>query len=92
MSDEDSLKDWVRELDFELTAPEPNNNFTSFSGKIVVPSDIKNQSLTIDNLLLRGTKIRTQGWVVAVIVYTGIHTKIMINNKRNVRKTSRLEK
>ena len=37
------------------------------------------ESLTIDNMLLRGCNLRNTDWVLGVVVFTGHDTKIMMN-------------
>lgn len=44
--------------------------------------------LTADNLLLRGCSLRKTDWVVGVVVYTGIESRIMMNRTPSPRKVS----
>ncbi|KFA79287.1 hypothetical protein S40288_03434 [Stachybotrys chartarum IBT 40288] len=43
------------------------------------PAQTMAESISIDNLLLRGCNLRNTEWVVGVVVYTGHDTKIMMN-------------
>src|SRR6185369_5147905 len=49
-------------------------------------------SVNINNLLLRAHVIRNTEWVIAVVVYTGVETKIMLNSGETPSKRSRIEK
>lgn len=48
--------------------------------------------ITSDHLLLRGCQIRNTEFVVGVVAYTGIHTKIIMNSGRTPSKRSRIER
>jgi len=37
-------------------------------------------SLSVENLLLRGSSLRNTDWVIGVVVYTGHDTRIMRNS------------
>lgn len=70
----------------------PNPNLYKFEGAVVCsaePDEADQQlPLTADNLLLRGCTLRKTDWVVGVVVYTGLDSKIMMNrtpSKRKVR-------
>ncbi|CAG8534453.1 2443_t:CDS:10 [Funneliformis mosseae] len=46
----------------------------------------------INNLLLRAHVIRNTEWVIAITVFTGVETKIMLNSSETPSKRSRIEK
>lgn len=48
--------------------------------------------ITIDNMLLRGHVIRNTRWIIAVVIYTGVDTKIMLNSGETPTKRSEIEK
>ncbi|CAG8488568.1 5169_t:CDS:10, partial [Diversispora eburnea] len=52
----------------------------------------KTISIDINNLLLRAHVIRNTEWVIAITVYTGVETKIMLNSGETPSKRSRIEK
>jgi phospholipid-translocating ATPase len=52
----------------------------SFKGFMKLSKDPKNEPATIENLILRGSLIRNCEWVVALIIYAGADTKIMMNS------------
>ncbi|KAM5446106.1 phospholipid transporting ATPase [Microsporum audouinii] len=50
------------------------------------------EAITINNVLLRGCNLRNTEWVLAVVIFTGLQTKIMLNTGSSPRKTPRLAK
>ncbi|KAL5341511.1 hypothetical protein BJX70DRAFT_358989 [Aspergillus crustosus] len=50
------------------------------------------EPITINNLLLRGCSLRNTEWVLGVVVFTGIETKIMLNSGETPSKRPRLAK
>jgi phospholipid-translocating ATPase len=54
--------------------------------------NFKSTQLDISNTLLRGSVLRNTGWVIAVAVFTGAETKIMLNAGVTPSKRSRIEK
>ncbi len=63
-------------LDTEL----PNGRLHSFQGRFL--SGHVNLPLDENNLLLQGASLVNTDWVLAVIVFTGMDTKLQKNNKR----------
>lgn len=51
----------------------------------------ENLSLNSDNLLLKGSNLRNTDFVYGLVVYTGHHTKVMMNSAKPRRKISDLE-
>lgn len=45
-----------------------------------------------NNLLLQGASLVNTDWVLGVVVFTGMNTKLMKNSKRGSMKQSRIEK
>jgi len=72
----------------------PSINMYTFEGRLTVDQGgSKNVlPLNLENLLMRGCKLRNTQWVVAVVVYTGHDTKIMLNSTPTRFKQSSLEK
>ena len=56
----------------------PNKNIETFEGNIAL-SGSEPISLSMINMLLRGTQLRNTEWVTGVVVYTGKETKIQMN-------------
>lgn len=49
-------------------------------------------ALNIENILLRGCRLRNCAWVLGVVVYAGRQTKAAMNNSKPPSKLSRMEK
>lgn len=73
-----------------ITCDAPNNSLHSWQGKMSVPG-FPDQSVDMDNFLLRGCVIRNVDWVLAVTVYTGVNTKLFLNLTQKPPKVSRLD-
>jgi phospholipid-translocating ATPase/phospholipid-transporting ATPase len=69
----------------------PNNFIGSFSGVIDLGSDYGREAIQINNVLLRGTVLRSTEWIIGVVVNTGHDTKVMMSNTKTKPKTSSLE-
>lgn len=67
----------------------PNKNLHSFSGQIVIGE--KNYALTEKQLLMKGANLKNTDWALAICVYTGHDTKIMLNSQKGRQKMSHLE-
>ena len=50
------------------------------------------EPISINNLLLRGCNLRNTDWVLAVVVFTGFDTKIMLNSGITPSKRSRISR
>ena len=82
----------------------PHTNLYSFNGRIELPNSINRVSvidanpeghnipLTIENFLLRGSRLRNTDWIIAVAVYCGQYTKLALNSKITKNKMSSSEK
>ncbi|KAH7104048.1 phospholipid-translocating P-type ATPase [Auriculariales sp. MPI-PUGE-AT-0066] len=56
------------------------------------PQMDQTEAVTITNMLLRGCTMRNTDWVVALVVYTGGDTKILLNGGATPSKRSKIEK
>jgi phospholipid-translocating ATPase len=65
-------------------------NSTTFSERRWKPR--KTIPIDINNLLLRAHVIRNTEWIIAITVFTGVETKIMLNSSETPSKRSRIEK
>ena len=62
----------------------PNPYIHSFTGSV------GNVPLDNNNVVLRGCSLKITNWVVCLVIYTGVDTKIMLNSNQTRRKKSRL--
>ena len=69
----------------------PNPMLYQFDGLMTIFGD-KKISLNQKNLLLRGAKLKNTSWVIGIVVYSGVDTKIMRNAEASREKTSNVEK
>ncbi|CAN3479985.1 phospholipid-transporting ATPase Dnf1p [Diutina catenulata] len=86
---------------FWVECDAPNSHLYEFKGTIhyedwdeqgtLVNPDAK-ESVTNDNILLRGTTLRQTDWVIGLVVYTGAETKIMLNSGITPTKKSRISR
>ncbi|RIA95832.1 hypothetical protein C1645_816125 [Glomus cerebriforme] len=74
--------------------PEVDNRSLSSEPSILERKWKKKKTIPVDinNLLLRAHVIRNTEWVIAITVYTGVETKIMLNSSETPSKRSRIEK
>ncbi|KAG2451812.1 hypothetical protein HYH02_003588 [Chlamydomonas schloesseri] len=90
----DELKEFAE--DSVIRCELPNTNLYRFEGAVMKRADpdaAEHQlPLTADNLLLRGCSLRKTDWVVGVVVYTGIESRIMMNRTPSPRKVTQLER
>lgn len=81
-------------LNAVITCQHPQADLYSFHGKIDVNmgSETMSRSLTIDNVLLRGSRLKDTDYVIGCSIYTGEDTKLSLNSKQIVNKFSTAEK
>ncbi|XP_028106806.1 putative phospholipid-transporting ATPase 9 [Camellia sinensis] len=73
-----------------IRCEDPNANLYSFVGSL----EIEEQQfpLTIQQLLLRGSKLKNTDYIYGVVIFTGHDTKVMQNSTAPPSKRSRIEK
>ncbi|KAK1410720.1 hypothetical protein QVD17_37259 [Tagetes erecta] len=72
-----------------IKCEKPNRNIYGFLGNMEI--DQKQLSLGPSNIVLRGCVLKNTSWAVGVVVYTGMETKVMLNNSGAQSKRSHLE-
>lgn len=86
---------------FWIECDAPNSQLYSFKGTLHYENyDLRGQlvnpdekeSITNDHVLLRGSTLRNTKWVIGVVVYTGLETKIMLNSGITPEKTSKISR
>ncbi|GFR50254.1 hypothetical protein Agub_g12440 [Astrephomene gubernaculifera] len=87
--------------DYTVRCELPNPQLYKFDGAVVRRTDPRvtgassaasQLPLTADQLLLRGCTLRKTDWVVGLVVYTGVESKIMMNRTPAPRKVTQLER
>ncbi|CBZ55965.1 hypothetical protein NCLIV_063910 [Neospora caninum Liverpool] len=74
----------------------PHDRGLEFAGRVnghmIVTWPQADAAFSIQQLLLRGCKLRNTEWVLGLVVYTGVETKIQMNSSSPPRKSSRVER
>ncbi|CAD2104879.1 guanylate cyclase, other [Plasmodium vinckei petteri] len=70
-----------------ITCEKPNMNMESFNGSLKLDAHPRATSLSINNVVFKGSYIKNTDYVFGVIIYTGVDTKIMKNTLRNTYKS-----
>ncbi|PCH37130.1 phospholipid-translocating P-type ATPase [Wolfiporia cocos MD-104 SS10] len=91
-----SSEEDVERSSFILDSEPPHQNLYSYHGVLRYRdpenSELKQESVTINELLLRGCTLRNTAWVIGLVVFTGPDTKIMLNGGVTPSKQSKIEK
>jgi phospholipid-translocating ATPase len=82
----------------ESEAPQPNlyqysgvTRWTQYNSKSPDSPGVEMvEPISINNLLLRGCNLRNTDWVLGVVIFTGVDTKIMMNSGITPSKRSRI--
>ncbi|KAF9042681.1 phospholipid-translocating P-type ATPase [Rhodocollybia butyracea] len=86
----------IERSSFYLDSEPPHQNLYLYHGVLryrdPVTAEQKQEPVTINELLLRGCTIRNTTWTVALVVFTGADTKIMLNGGETPSKRSKIEK
>jgi phospholipid-translocating ATPase len=81
---------------FVLDSEPPHPNLYLYNGLLrfrdQTSSQLKDEPVTINEILLRGCSIRNTAWVIGLVVFTGKDTKIMLNGGDTPSKQSKIEK
>lgn len=66
-----------------ITCQQPMANLYNFHGKLEINNGSETTSghLTIENIMLRGSRLKDTEFVVGCAVYTGRDTKLSLNSK-----------
>ncbi|CAI5758671.1 unnamed protein product [Candida verbasci] len=93
--------DDLSDTKFWVECDSPNPNLYTFKGtihyenfdshkKLINPDE--KEAITPDNVLLRGCTLRNSKWVIGLVVYTGLETKIMLNSGITPTKISKISR
>ena len=86
----------VERASFVLDSEPPHANLYLYNGilryKDPSSGEQKQESVTNNELLLRGCAIRNTAWIIGLVVFTGADTKIMLNGGDTPSKRSKIEK
>ena len=81
---------------FVLDSEPPHPNLYLYNGVLrfqdQTSGQLKDEPVTINEMVLRGCSIRNTAWVIGLVVFTGKDTKIMLNGGDTPSKQSKIEK
>lgn len=83
----DKCMDSVTKLRGVIICDTPNELIFSFHG-MMIPLGQAKISLSEDQLLLRGAILRNTDWILGIVIYTGVDTKMSHNSRRKEHKKS----
>eukprot|EP00210_Caulerpa_lentillifera_P009522 g9080.t2 len=69
----------------------PNERLYQFDGSMV-DNKQNREGLDVSNLLLRGCTLRKTEWIIGVVVFAGIDSKIQRNQSKGKRKVTQIER
>jgi phospholipid-transporting ATPase len=75
-----------------ITCEQPNNQLYKFLGKIQIDESEKVIPIEVEQILLRGAVLKNTRRIYGVAVYTGRHSKLMMNSEDPPHKRSKVEK
>lgn len=75
---------------FSIELDRPDPNMYKLHGAVITSEG--KQPLDLQTVLLRGTLLRNTEWVIGVIMFTGIDTKIILNSGGTPSKRSKVER
>lgn len=80
--------------DFEVDSEGPHPNLYAYEGCVRYSEDgqSKQESATINNLILRGCYLRNTKWVIGIVIFTGSDSKIILNSGITPSKKSRISR
>ncbi|KAK2467632.1 hypothetical protein APHAL10511_000487 [Amanita phalloides] len=91
-----SSEEDIERSSFCLDSEPPHANLYLYHGVLrytdPTTNEHKQAAVTINEMLLRGCALRNTEWVVALVVFTGADTKIMLNGGDTPSKRSKIEK
>jgi phospholipid-translocating ATPase len=82
--------DCLNDCAFYVEAEKPNADLYKFEGTLI--HGHKKMPLGIDNMLLRGHVVRNTKWAIAIVMFTGTDTKIMLNSGDTPSKRSQIDR
>lgn len=86
----------IERISFILDSEPPHANLYLYHGvlryKDASSGEQKQESVTINELLLRGCTLRNTTWVIGLVAFTGADSKIMLNGGDTPSKRSKIER
>lgn len=86
------LGEKLRAMHGYLKCENPNNRLYNFDGLLSLNNISDDIPVDINNVLLRGCSLKNTDWILGVVIFVGIETKIMMNRQIPRHKRSKVEK
>eukprot|EP01084_Bolivina_argentea_P312959 541860_1 len=80
-----------KQLQFKLECEAPNENINKWNGVLYFYNSSESISCNIKQMILRGCTLRNTDWIIGIVVFTGIETKISLNSKKSKFKRSNVD-
>eukprot|EP00929_Paragymnodinium_shiwhaense_P044667 TRINITY_DN22899_c0_g4_i1.p1 TRINITY_DN22899_c0_g4~~TRINITY_DN22899_c0_g4_i1.p1 ORF type:complete len:2368 (+),score=641.18 TRINITY_DN22899_c0_g4_i1:172-7275(+) len=81
----------LRRLEGHVDTELPNELVQTFNGTLHLRGYPRGLPIDIKNFILRGSTLRNTAWILGLVVFTGVDTKLAMNSKRTPSKKSRVE-
>eukprot|EP01083_Nonionella_stella_P154256 496795_1 len=78
-------------LQFKLESEAPHENIGKWVGALYMSGDKEPIPVGMNQFILRGCTLRNTDWIIGVVVFTGVETKISLNNKESKFKRSNVD-
>ncbi|CRG96436.1 guanylyl cyclase, putative [Plasmodium gallinaceum] len=75
-----------------IVCEKPDSNMESFNGSLKLDAHPRATSLSINNVVFKGSHIKNTDYIFGVIIYTGVDTKIIKNILKNSYKSGYVNK
>jgi phospholipid-transporting ATPase len=75
-----------------LKSEHPNNRLYTYEGSVKMRGNPRGIPCDNSNIILRGSALKNTKWVMGMIVFTGIETKLVMNSKQPPHKRSNVER
>ncbi|RDB22221.1 putative phospholipid-transporting ATPase C24B11.12c [Hypsizygus marmoreus] len=85
----DAAKCADRKNSFRLNCDRPDTDMYRMKANVTVDGDVS--PIDMSMMLLRGTVLRNTRWVIGIVLYTGLDTKIVMNSGGTPSKRSKVE-
>lgn len=78
-------------LQFKLESEAPNENVSKWDGSLYFMDESDPIPVSMNQFILRGCTLRNTEWIIGIVVFTGIESKISLNNKSTKFKRSNVD-
>ena len=78
----------IQRLNMTVKVAHPSSDFNRFEGRLSLRGQPRASSLEVENLLVRGSVLVNTKWVLGLVVYTGMETKVWLDRFPLTRKMS----